>query len=154
MNRKLLVWSAVVAMMLVACDSQVTIEADTSDEDRNKENVIAFYNAAINDKDFAAASAYMGDMYIQHNPLAADGPEGLKNFLDFAKANLSSFKVEIKQAFADGDYVILHVHAKSGPDDRGSAVMDIFRLEDGKVVEHWDVIQAIPETSANDNTMF
>jgi len=154
MNRKLLIWPAVVAMMLVACDSQVTIEADTSDEDRNKENVIAFYNAAINDKDFAAASKYMGDKYIQHNPLAADGPEGLKSFLDFAKVNLSTFKVEIKSAFADGDYVILHVHAKRNPEDRGSAVMDIFRLENGKVVEHWDVIQAIPETSANDNTMF
>jgi len=154
MNRKLLIWPAVVAMMLVAYDSQVTIEADTSDEDRNKENVIAFYNAAINDKDFAAASKYMGDKYIQHNPLAADGPEGLKSFLDFAKVNLSTFKVEIKSAFADGDYVILHVHAKRNPEDRGSAVMDIFRLENGKVVEHWDVIQAIPETSANDNTMF
>ena len=154
MNRKLLIWPTVVAMMLVACDTQVTEEAGPSDEDRNKENVIAFYNAAINDKDFEAASAYMGDMYIQHNPLAADGPEGLKGFLDFAKTNLSSFKVEIKQAFADGDYVILHVHAKRDPDDRGSAVMDIFRLENGKVVEHWDVIQPIPETSANDNTMF
>jgi len=154
MNRKLLIWPAVAAMMLVACDTQTRKEAGQSDEDRNKENVIAFYNAAINDKDFAAASVYMGDMYIQHNPLAADGPEGLKGFLDFAKANLSSFKVEIKQAFADGDYVILHVHAKRDADDRGSAVMDIFRLENGKVVEHWDVIQPIPETSANDNTMF
>ncbi len=154
MNMKLLIWPAVVGMMLVACDTQVTEEAGLSDEDRNKENVISFYNAAINDKDFEAASAYMGDMYIQHNPLAADGPEGLKAFLDFAKANLSSFKVEIKQAFADGNYVILHVHAKASPEDRGSAVMDIFRLENGKVVEHWDVIQPIPETSANDNTMF
>ena len=142
------------SIFLVACDPQVTMEAGPSDEDRNKEMVIAFYNAAINDKDFEAASAYLGDTYIQHNPLAADGPEGLKGFLDFAKANLSTFKVEIKSAFADGDYVILHVHAKRNPEDRGSAVMDIFRVENGKVVEHWDVIQAIPETSANDNTMF
>lgn len=128
--------------------------ATTAVEERNKETVIAFYNAAINDKDFEAASAYLGDEYIQHNPIAADGPEGLRAFLDFAKENLGTFKVEIKRAFADGDYVILHVHAKRDADDRGSAVMDIFRLENGKVVEHWDVIQPIPETAMNDNTMF
>ena len=128
--------------------------AATDNEARNKEIVVAFYNAAINDKDFEAASAWLGDEYIQHNPLAADGPEGLKAFLEFAKENLPDFKAEIKQVFADGDYVILHVHATRGPDDRGSAVMDIFRLEGDKVVEHWDVIQPIPETSANDNTMF
>ena len=139
---------------LVACAQECPEPQGPSQEEINKQNVIAFYNAAINDKDFEAASQYIGDRYIQHNPLAADGPEGLKAFLDFAKQNLGDFKAEIKQAFADGDYVILHVHARLGPDDRGSAVMDIFRLEDGKVVEHWDVIQAIPEQSANDNTMF
>lgn len=142
------------SIFLVSCDTNVTMDAGASAETRNKETVIAFYNAAINDKDFEAASAYLGDKYIQHNPLAADGPEGLKSFLDFAKENLGTFKVEIKHAFADGDYVILHVHAKRNPEDRGSAVMDIFRLENGKVVEHWDVIQPIPETSMNDNTMF
>ncbi|HZD52792.1 MAG TPA: nuclear transport factor 2 family protein [Woeseiaceae bacterium] len=128
--------------------------AEAAKEERNKELVVAFYNAAINDKDFEAASAYLGNKYTQHNPLAADGPEGLKAFLEFAKESLPDFKAEIKQVFADGDYVILHVHATRGPDDRGSAVMDIFRLEGDKVVEHWDVIQPIPETSANDNTMF
>lgn len=139
---------------ITACQRLATEETGQSAEERNKEAVIAFYDAAINDKDFEAASAYLGDRYIQHNPLAADGPEGLKAFLEYAKANLSSFKVEFKRVFADGDYVIVHAHATSGPDDRGSAVMDIFRLENGKVVEHWDVIQPIPETAANDNTMF
>lgn len=152
MNRTVLL-TLTLCCCLAACE-QRAMDAGPSQEERNKEMVIKFYNAAINDKDFEAASAYLGDKYIQHNPLAADGPEGLKAFLDFAKANLGTFKVEIKQAFADGDYVILHVHAKRDPDDRGSAVMDIFRLENGKVVEHWDVIQPIPETSANDNTMF
>ena len=128
--------------------------SSTSPQERNKETVIAFYNAAINDKDFEAASKYLGDKYIQHNPLAADGPEGLKAFLDFAKVNLAGFKVEFKRVLADGDFVIVHAHAKAGPEDRGSAVMDIFRLENGKVVEHWDVIQAIPETAMNPNGMF
>jgi len=125
-----------------------------SQQEQNKETVIAFYNAAINDKDFEAASRYLGDTYIQHNPLAANGPEGLKAFLEFAKANLSTFKVEFKRVLADGDFVVVHSHATAGPDDRGSAVMDIFRLENGKVVEHWDVIQAIPEKAMNDNGMF
>jgi predicted SnoaL-like aldol condensation-catalyzing enzyme len=140
---------------LAACQQQASEPAGPSQEDLNKETVIAFYDAAINDKNFEAASAFLGDKYIQHNPMAADGPEGLKAFLEFAKANLSSFKVEFKRVLADGDFVVVHAHATSGePGDRGSAVMDIFRLENGKVVEHWDVIQPIPETAANENTMF
>jgi predicted SnoaL-like aldol condensation-catalyzing enzyme len=151
--RKILLVLAL-CLALAACQQQSAETSGPSQEERNKETVIAFYDAAINDKDFEAASAYLGDKYIQHNPLAADGPEGLKAFLDFAKENLVTFKVEFKRVFADGDYVIVHAHAKANPDDRGSAVMDIFRLENGKVVEHWDVIQPIPETAMNDNTMF
>ena len=146
--------AVLVLAILAACGQQQNGSAAQSAEERNKETVIAFYDAAINDKDFEAASAYLGDKYIQHNPLAADGPEGLKAFLAFAKENLSSFKVEFKRVLADGDFVIVHAHAKANPEDRGSAVMDIFRLEDGKVVEHWDVIQPIPETAMNENTMF
>lgn len=145
--------SLLICLVLTACTTTGGSRA-VSEEERNKEIVVAFYEAAINDKDFEAASQYLGDVYIQHNPLAADGPEGLRAFLDFAKENLSTFKVEIKRVLADGDYVMLHVHARRSPDDRGSAVMDIFRLEDGKVVEHWDVMQPIPETAMNDNTMF
>lgn len=140
--------------LLTACAQQDCAEVANAAEEQNKKTVVAFYDAAINDKDFAAASAYLGDKYIQHNPLAADGPAGLQAFLEFAKANLGGFKVEFKRVLADGDFVIVHAHATNGPDDRGSAVMDIFRLEGGKVVEHWDVIQAIPETAQNSNTMF
>jgi predicted SnoaL-like aldol condensation-catalyzing enzyme len=124
------------------------------DEPTNKTTVIAFYDAAINDKDFDKARQYMGDYYTQHNPMAADGPEGLKAFLEFASANLPAYKTEFKRVLCDGDFVVVHAHAKANPEDRGSAVMDIFRLENGKVVEHWDVIQAIPEQAANDNGMF
>lgn len=154
MVMKISIPAILLAIGLVGCNAERAAAPAADNDARNKEVVVAFYNAAINDKDFEAASVYLGDKYIQHNPLAADGPEGLKAFLDFAKENLPDFKAEIKKVFADGDHVILHVHATRGPEDRGSAVMDIFRLEDGKVVEHWDVIQPIPETSANDNTMF
>jgi predicted SnoaL-like aldol condensation-catalyzing enzyme len=126
-------------------------------EEANKKIVIDFYDKAINQKDFAAASEHLGDKYIQHNPLAADGPEGLKAFLEFAKVNLATYRTEFKRVFADGDYVIVHAHARANPADpadRGTAVMDIFRLENGKVVEHWDVAQPVPEQAANQNTMF
>lgn len=120
----------------------------------NKKAVVAFYNAAINDKDFAAARKYMGGKYIQHNPNAADGPEGLAGFLKFLKEKFPNAKSEIKRVFAEGDYVILHVHAVREPGTRGNAIVDIFRLENGKIVEHWDVIQPIPEKAMNTNGMF
>ena len=128
--------------------------ADTAQEEANKKVVLEFYDKALNQKDFAAASRYFGDRYIQHNPLAADGPEGFKKFLQFLRAEFPNSHSEIKQVWADGDFVILHVHAVREPGTRGNAIVDIFRLEDGKIVEHWDVIQPIPETAANGNTMF
>ena len=113
-----------------------------------------FYEAALNKKDFEEASKYLGSKYIQHNPSAADGPEGLEGFINFLKDKFPNNKSEIKRIFADGDYVIVHVHAVREPGTRGNAIIDIFRLENGKVVEHWDVIQPIPEKAANNNGMF
>ena len=144
---------AALALALASCGQLMT----GNQEEANKKIVVDFYDKAINQKDFAAASVHLGGKYIQHNPLAADGPEGLKNFLEFAKQNLSTYKTEFKRVFADGDYVIVHAHARANPADpadRGTAVMDIFRLENGKVVEHWDVAQPVPEQSNNSNTMF
>jgi len=120
----------------------------------NKRNVVEFYDLAINQKDFAAASKYLGPRYIQHNPTAPDGAEGLKGFIEFLRAKFPESRSEVKRAFADGDYVILHVHSVREPGTRGRAIVDIFRLENGKVVEHWDVIQDIPEKAANANGMF
>ena len=123
-------------------------------EEANTRAVLEFYELAINRKDFDAAEKYLGPHYIQHNPIAADGKEGLKRFVEYLREAMPEYRSEIKRHFADGDYVILHVHNKPTPEARGRAVVDIFRLENGKVVEHWDVIQAIPEDPANDNTMF
>jgi len=149
--------TTILAAALLLAFATAAIAGETPQEKRNKENVIAFYKKAINDKDYAAAEKYIGAEYIQHNPMAADGKEGLKNFLDYAKKNMADFHADIKQAFADGNYVILHVLATRHPGDRGMAVMDIFRLDKhGKVVEHWDVAQDIPppDKRANDNGMF
>jgi predicted SnoaL-like aldol condensation-catalyzing enzyme len=128
--------------------------ADTAQMEANKRAVVEFYDKAINKKDFEAASVYLGPRYIQHNPSAADGAEGLKAFLAFLREKAPNYQSEIKRVFADGDYVILHVHNKREPDARGTAIVDIFRLENGKIVEHWDVRQDIPEKSANSNSMF
>jgi predicted SnoaL-like aldol condensation-catalyzing enzyme len=128
--------------------------ADAQQLEANKKAVVEFYEKAINQKDFDAASKYLGARYTQHNPNAPDGPEGLKAFLGFLREKFPNSKSEIKRVFAEGDYVILHVHAVREPGTRGSAIVDIFKLEGGKVVEHWDVVQPIPEKAANANGMF
>ena len=138
--------AAVIALAVVPALAQ-QLEA-------NKRNVVEFYDLALNKKDFAAASKYLGSRYIQHNPVGADGPEGLKGFIEFLRAKFPESKSEIKRAWAEGDYVILHVHSVREPGTRGRAIVDIFRLENGKIVEHWDVIQDIPEKAANPNGMF
>ena len=120
----------------------------------NKKTVAAFENAALNQKDFDAASKYLGPRYTQHNPNAADGPEGLRDYIAFLKDKFPNNRSEIKRIFADGDYVIVHDHAVREPGTRGLAIVNIYKLENGKVVEHWDVIQPVPEKAANNNGMF
>jgi predicted SnoaL-like aldol condensation-catalyzing enzyme len=128
--------------------------ADAKQMEENKKTIAAFYDAVLNQKDFEKASQYLGSRYKQHNPGAADGPEGLKGFVGFLKDKFPNNRSEIKRIFADGDYVIVHVHAVREPGTRGNAIIDIFKLENGKVIEHWDVVQPIPEKAANDNGMF
>jgi predicted SnoaL-like aldol condensation-catalyzing enzyme len=126
-----------------------------ADLEENKQTVRAFYDLAFNQKEPEEAVArYVGSTYIQHNPMAGDGPQP---FIEFVRAYTGQFpelRVDIKRVIAEGDLVVTHSLLKTSPEDRGTAAADIFRLEDGKVVEHWDVLQAVPETAANDNTMF
>jgi len=128
--------------------------ADQQQMENNEKVVTEFYDLAINQKNFEAASKFIGQRYTQHNPRAVDGPEGLKAFIDFLRDKFPDYHSDIKRVFADGDYVILHVHNVPTPGSRGNAIVDIFKLENGKIVEHWDVRQEIPEQSANNNTMF
>lgn len=125
-----------------------------ADPEANKKVVLDFYEKGLNQKDFDAAAKHFGPKYIQHNPTAPDGIEGFKAFIAFRKDKFPNAKSEIKRAFAEGDYVILNVHGVREPGERGVAIVDIFRLENGKIVEHWDVVQPIPEKAANDNGMF
>ena len=127
---------------------------DVATQEANKKTVLEFYEAGLNRKDFDAAAKFIGPRYVQHNPTAPDGPEGFKAFLGFLREKFPDSHSEIKRAFADGDYVILHVHAVREPGTRGNAIIDIFKLENGKIVEHWDVLQPVPEKPANDNGMF
>jgi predicted SnoaL-like aldol condensation-catalyzing enzyme len=152
MSRRLLI--ACTAMAAAFVLTSPALAADAKQMEENKKTVRALYEAALNKKDFEEASKYLGSKYIQHNPVAADGPEGLKGFIAFLKDKFPNNRSEIKRIFADGDYVIVHVHAVREPGTRGNAIIDIFRLENGKVVEHWDVIQPIPEKAANSNGMF
>jgi predicted SnoaL-like aldol condensation-catalyzing enzyme len=122
--------------------------------EKNKATVVAFYNKALNDKDAEAAIALMGPTYTQHNAIIPDGKEGFRQFFAAFKQKYPQSRSSIVRVFADGDYVILHVHLVREPGTRGEAVMDIFRLDKGKIVEHWDVLQPIPENLPHSNTMF
>ena len=122
---------------------------------QNKKNAIAFYDVMFNQCQPAEAiEKFVGDVYIQHNPLVGDGKEAFIAFFEkIAKENPGK-QVHVKRSIAEGDYVVLHCY-QQWPGDDDYASIDIFRFDEhGKIVEHWDVLQIIPETSAHDNTMF
>jgi len=128
--------------------------AFAADLEANKKIVIDFYEKGLNQKDYDAAAKHFGPRYIQHNPTAPDGPAGFKALVTLLKEKFPNSRNEIKRVIAEGDLVVLHVHSVREPGQRGRAIVDIFRVENGKIVEHWDVLQDVPEKPANDNTMF
>ncbi|MFK3662017.1 ester cyclase [Scandinavium sp. NPDC088450] len=129
--------------------------AAVPDEQQNKENVLKFYDYALNDKNFEAAKPFLGEEYKQHNPTAKDGVEGFKEFIAFLKTKYPDSHSEIKRVLTDGDYVVLHVKTSGREPGVTKAIIDIFRLDkQHKIVEHWDVTQTVPEKSANSNGMF
>lgn len=146
--------TAVAALLLALASSSAMAATSEAQQEANRKAVLAFYDKGLNQKDADAALAYVGNRYVQHNPGAADGPDGFRKFIAFLREKFPNSHSEIKRSFVDGDYVILHVHAVREPGTRGNAIIDIFKLEDGKIVEHWDVVQPIPENPANNNTMF
>lgn len=149
---------ALVALLALAACSQAAKTPpaggrDLAVEEANRDLVVDFYEKFFIDHDIASASV-VADDYTQHNP---DVPDGKAPFVDYFSgffAKNPQSRGEVVRSATDGDLVFLHVRSTNGSQDRGDAVVDIFRVQDGKIVEHWDVIQAVPEASANPNTMF
>jgi predicted SnoaL-like aldol condensation-catalyzing enzyme len=130
-------------------------EEHMTELEKNRETVIAFYERAFNDHEPAdAVVRYVGPKYIQHNPDTPDGAEAFVKSTTALIARCPGLRVDIKRVIGEGNLVAAHNLVTTSPESRGMAGIDIFRIEEGKIVEHWDARQPVPETAANDNTMF
>jgi predicted SnoaL-like aldol condensation-catalyzing enzyme len=150
---------ALVAVALSACASTGPVTRAARAQ-QNTATVLAFVDMIFNKHEVERAfNLYVGAEYRQHNPIAADGREAaIKALTYYTREMFPELREEVKRTVAQGDLVAVHARVVRNAADResgrGWAVVDIFRLEKGRIVEHWDVVQDVPEKSANDNTMF
>lgn len=154
MLRTIMMTAALLVAVSSAAFAASPAARDLSAEEANRALVIEFYDQFFNKHQVEEAGRVVAEDYKQHNPDVPDGKAPFVGyFAGFFKENPQS-RARIVRSATDGDLVYLHVHSITGPDDRGQAVVDIFRVDDGMIVEHWDVIQDVPAEPANDNTMF
>lgn len=122
--------------------------------DQNKKNAIAFYKMAYEGQPERAVALFVGDRYIQHNPDVADGTAGFISYFQRMQTEYPDKSIEFVRAIAEGDLVALHTH-QVWPEGEEYITMDFFKFDDqGKICEHWDAIQKIPDHPANDNKMY
>ncbi len=121
---------------------------------QNKKNAVAFYQMAYEGNPGKAVEIFVGDEYIQHNPLVGDGPEPFIEYFEKMQNEYPDKGIELVRVIAEGDLVALHTH-QTWPGNDEYVTMDFFRFDvHGKIVEHWDAMQQIPEVSKNGNTMY
>lgn len=124
------------------------------DLEKNKKNAIAFYRTSYEGNPGKAVKSYVGNEYIQHNPDVADGTKGFIDYFERMHTTYPEKSIEFVRCIAEGNLVALHTH-QIWPGNDEYVTMDFFRFdENGKICEHWDAIQQIPEKAANPNTMY
>ena len=120
----------------------------------NKQNAVEFYRMAYEGNPRKAVEQFVGDDYIQHNPLVGDGKEPFISYFERMGTDYPEKSIEFVRSVAQGDLVALHTH-QIWPGGDEYVTMDFFRFdENGKIVEHWDAMQQVPDQSENDNTMY
>ncbi len=149
MSKLLIALAAAAGLLATQANAAVTPRT------ANEKVVVDFYDLAFNaHQPKAASDRYVGSAYIQHNPLVPNGASAFYTYFGGFFKTHPEASLDMKHLVGEGDLVVVHSLFRTGPQDRGQAIMDLFRLDHGKIVEHWDVIQPVPATTANGNTMF
>jgi predicted SnoaL-like aldol condensation-catalyzing enzyme len=128
--------------------------ARTAEEQRRLDFVLEMYREVLIAMDSSKVDRYISPHYVQHSSLAPPGRDALKQFLDMIRVQSPDATTDIKRAFVDGDHVVVHVHVKRFLGDPGLAVVDIFRVDNQHILEHWDVLMDVPAKPVNPNPMF
>jgi len=146
--------ATLIGAVSVSAPSLAQETRDIAKEEANRKIVLEFYDGVFNKHEVEKYSEVLAENYIQHNPGVPDGKAPFVKFFTQRFKDNPKATARIVRSATDGDLVFIHLQSKMNEADRGRAIVDIFRVDNGKIVEHWDVIQAVPETSKNNNTMF